>query len=345
MMILRFILIPLSILYSLIIFIRNVFYDKGIFKSYSVSIPVISVGNISTGGTGKTPLVIFISKYFLNKGKSVGIISRGYKRKSDDIEIVYDGKNLKSGIDHSGDELMMIYDELVKDYAERFHIIASADRVAAAQIMTLKFFPDVIIMDDGFQHRRLKRDLDIVTVDANDFKNNKFMNSFTIPSGNLREGYSSISRADIIIQNNKSGEIDTLPFLRESGKPVCKISYKTEFFMDFKNSILKENNLNVIAFSGIANDESFIQMILNYGHSIKERINYPDHYDYTQSDINNLTSKYNEGITFITTQKDFVKIKGFREFVERYPVFYLKLNAEFSENKESLLSKLNLLMS
>lgn len=345
MIVVRIFLIPFSLIYSILMFVRNKFYDKGIFKSYEISVPVISVGNISTGGTGKTPLVILIAKYFLSKGKRTGIISRGYKRKSDVTEIVYDGIEINSGIEHSGDELMQIYENLVTEYPGRFYIIATADRVSAAGIMIDKFSPDVIILDDGFQHRRLKRNLDLLLIDAPDYNKRKFLNSFTIPAGNLREGISNLRRADLIIQNNKSEEAVIIPILSDSGKPVCKMTYKTEFFMDFKNRILSENKSDVIAFSGIANDDSFIKMILQSGHAIKERINYPDHYEYRQSDIDNLSSKYKEGIFYITTEKDFVKLRTFRNFAENYPLFYLKLKTEISGNKELLYSKFNSLIN
>ncbi|MBV6479009.1 MAG: Tetraacyldisaccharide 4'-kinase [Ignavibacteria bacterium] len=339
----RVILVPISLLYSVIIFFRNLFYDKGILQSHKISVPVISVGNISTGGTGKTPLVILISEYLLEKGRKIGIISRGYKRKSESALTVYDGIELKCGIDLSGDELMLIYENLINKFEGGFYIIASSDRYEASKIMMDNFSPDLIILDDGFQHRKIKRDLDIVLMDASDYQSKIFLRSFLLPSGNLRESISGLSRADLIIQNNKSDNFRELNFLNDFDKPVYKLTYKTEFYMDNKNRILHKTGCSVIAFSGIANDDSFIDMISKDGHFVKERLTFPDHHNYCERDFELLISKFTEGMIYVTTEKDFVKIKNISGFADKYPVYFLKLKTEISENSNSFFEKINTL--
>lgn len=342
MIILKIILIPVSLSYQLIIFVRNKFYDYGIFKTYRLSKPVISIGNITTGGTGKTPLTLYIAKYLLGKNIKTGIISRGYKRKSDDILTVCDGEKLISGTDESGDELVMISEELLKDYKNFFYIVAGSKRIKAGNYLLDKFDADVIILDDGFQHRSIHRDADIVIMDASDYFTNMFGNIFTLPSGNLREGYSGLKRADLIIQNNKANNFETITQIQNYGKEVIIMRYKTEYFMDYKNIILqvsKNENLRAVVFSGIANDESFIKMIEAEGIQIICKSAFPDHYNYKSEDIKSLKSKFNKGDIFITTEKDFVKVKEFSDFVSEYPVYFLKLKTEIT-NGEEILKKL-----
>jgi tetraacyldisaccharide 4'-kinase len=338
---LRILLIPFSILYSVIIYFRNKLFDTGIFKSVRIPKPVISIGNITTGGTGKTPLTIFIAKYFLNKGKKVGIAARGYKRKSNDIEVVSDGININESIDQSGDELILISEELIKSFKGNFFVAAGSDRIAASEMMIRKFNPDIIILDDAFQHRKIRRDIDIVLVDGEDFSRNKFLNTFTLPSGKLREGFSNLGRADVIIQNNKASEMNLISKLKDFKKDIIVMRFKTEYIMDFKNSILQKADSNAIVFSGIANDESFIKMVKDSGMNIEEVLKFPDHHNYTEDDLSFLKQKFSGKEIFITTEKDFVKLKRSGDFVLKYPVYFLKMEIEPVENKNILINKLD----
>ncbi len=339
--VLRYLLIPFSIIYSIIIFFRNKFYDLGIFSSTKLSRPVISIGNITTGGTGKTPFTIFVAEYFLRKEFKVGIVSRGYKRDSKQTVIVYDGIVINRNVEESGDELILIADELSKNHKSKFFIAAGSDRVKAANLLINKFNPDIIILDDAFQHRRVKRDLDLVLIDAQNFLNEKFMNAFTLPSGILRESFFNLSRADIIIQNNKESDLKIISRLELYGKLISVLRYRTEYFMDNKNSILQNYEKDAIIFSGIANDSSFLNMIQSSGMNIKKTFTYPDHYVYKEDDINLLIKNYKEGNIFITTEKDFVKLRKFEKFVNEYPVYFLKIKTEVTENENLLNKKLD----
>ncbi|MBK8552016.1 MAG: tetraacyldisaccharide 4'-kinase [Ignavibacteria bacterium] len=341
MILLRVILIPFSLIYSFVIYLRNKLYDTGIFKSHKISVPVISIGNITTGGTGKTPLTILISKYFLDKGKKVGIVSRGYKRKSDEMVLVSDGKTINKDIEQSGDELVMISGELIKDHKNNFFIAAGKNRVQAAEYLINEFKPDVIILDDGFQHRKLKRDLDIVLIDSHNFLSKKFLNSFTLPSGILRESLNNLNRADLIIQNNKYEDIVIIPEFKKYDKDIIPMRYKTEYFIDNKNSILRDFNSKAIVFSGIADDNSFIEMVKESKLTISKIVKFSDHHNYTASDILSLKGIHSKGKIFITTEKDFVKIKQFTDFINDHPVYYLKMRSELAGNENILFSKLD----
>ena len=344
MILLKIILIPVSFLYSVVIFLRNKFYEFGIFKTTELSKPVVSIGNITTGGTGKTPLVIFTAEYYLKKGLKVGIISRGYNRKSGETVIVCDGKNINTNPEESGDELIMIANELEKNFKGNFFIAADKDRIKVAKLLIEKFNVDIIILDDGYQHRKIHRDVNIAVIDAADHYNNVMNNLFLIPSGNLRESHSNLERADIIIQNNKTSKLEIIPFLSERYRNIILMRYKTEYFIDIKNIILSktENSYpDAVLFSGIANDDSFLKLIKNEGINIIKNIKYSDHYNYEEPDIDFLKSQYKENSVFITTEKDFVKVKNFEKFIFKYPVYFLKLKIEFTENYEFFCKKLD----
>ena len=341
MIIIRILLIPFSMIYSAIIFFRNKFFDYGVFRSYKVSKPVISVGNITTGGTGKTPLVILLSDYFLSKGKKVGIISRGYKRSSKEPVLVCDGININDNTKEAGDELIMTANELMKKFKGSFFIAADSDRIQAAEFLIKKFAPDVIILDDGFQHRRIRRDLNLVLIDSHNFINNRFLYNFTLPSGILRESFDNLRRADLIIQNDKHIELKVLSALKVSRKEIFLMRYKSEYFIDNKNVILKHKDRNAIVFSGIADEESFVSMIKAEGIRIKETMKFSDHHNYTEADIEFLKKRHTGEEIFITTEKDFVKIRQFTEFNENYPVYFLKMKAELYTDRDSMFSKLD----
>jgi len=339
MILLRILLIPFSLIYAFIIFLRNKLYDNGFFKSESVNIPVISIGNITTGGTGKTPFTIFTAEYFLDKGLSVGIIARGYKRKSEGLVIVCDGKVINDSVEETGDELAMTANAL-SEYKDRLFIAASSDRVKAAKYLTDNFKPDIIILDDGFQHRKLHRDIDIVIADAGSILKNKFLNSFTLPSGILRESKGNYARADLIIQNNKDKEYEPFPFLKNFGKVIITMRYITEYLIDYKNIILNTglNSREAVIFSGLADDLSFIGLITDMNIKISEKLIYKDHHDYSVEDIEFIKSKHKEDRIFITTEKDFIKIKQFRDFMENYPVYFLKISILPGKNAQLLFN-------
>ena len=174
---------PMSWLYGCTIWVRNQFYNFGWIKTTSFDKPIISVGNITSGGTGKTPLVIYLAQLLLKNGNKPGIISRGYGRKSQGIQIVHDGKELLIDAKTSGDEPYLMARVLKK-----VPVIVCADRSHGIRQLLDYYSVNMIIMDDSFQHRKVNRDLDIVTVSSNDKK----IDYRLLPWGNLREQLKNI---------------------------------------------------------------------------------------------------------------------------------------------------------
>ncbi len=346
--IIKILLIPFSVIYSLIMSVRNFLYDKNILSACNAGAKVISIGNITAGGTGKTPFVIFIAKYILNKGKTVGIISRGYGRAETKMVTVYDGIKINEDIDQTGDEPALICYELSKEFRGKFFIIASADRCEASEYMMNEFKPDIIILDDAFQHRKIRRDLDIVLIDEADYVKNKIKCLFTIPSGDLRESFSNIKRADLIVLNSKHSD----KIFDHNGNKyfsnTVKIKYKSEYLIDHKNTILKPNSAGnpeeelkkAILFSGIAKPESFYNAVKKLNISITDEIIFNDHHNYSEEDIEKLISLFKKDTVYITTEKDFMKIKNYRKFTDSFPVYFLNLEIEVTDNNSLLESKL-----
>ena len=328
---LRIFLIPFSLIYLLIIYIRNHFYNIGILKSHKISKPIISIGNISTGGTGKSPFTVFLANYFIVNNLKPAIVSRGYKRESNNIETVFDGSVINSTLDKCGDEPLMMANSLSLLNKE-FFIVTGSDRVKTSDFVINKFNPDVIILDDAYQHRRIKRDVDIVLIDAEDMNKNKFLNSIVLPAGNLRENFGNLAGADIIIQNNKFGNFKILDKLKKFEKDVFILNYRVKGFFDLYNKEFDISGKDVCAFAGIAKPDSFFSKFRNYDCNIVDLISFRDHHNYSLDDISRLTQNTSKETFFITTEKDFVKIKNFSTFVKNFNVLFMKIELILEES-------------
>jgi len=327
---LRLILSPLSLVYYIIVSVRNLLYDLNVFKSVSFKTPIVSVGNITTGGTGKTPLVIYLTEYLILKGKSVGVISRGYKNKSNSLVIAYDGASITSDVHSTGDELFMIMNRFSD--SKMFYAIAFQDRVKAITEMINKFSPDVIILDDAFQNRKINKAIDIVVIDK---ESKSFLNNFLLPAGNLRETKSSLKRADIVYYNYKFSAYGT--------SDNNTIKYKYTGLYDVNGNKQEINNRKAILISGIANNSSFHNIIADRNINIYNKYEMSDHYDYTAADIDKYKNDYSEDVVYLTTEKDFIKIREFKDFVCNYPVYYLRIDVILNNSLlDNLLIKKNL---
>jgi len=295
---------PLSLLYWGVTSVRNLLYQTGILPTVKIDCPVISVGNLTVGGTGKTPTVITIARWLTQKNFNVTIISRGYGRASKDGVIVSDGKGKIVPVKEGGDEPVLIAKKLTG-----VPVLVDQNRVRAAQTALQKFSPDVIILDDGFQHRRLHRDLDIVTIN----KEKLFGNNFLLPAGPLRESTSHLKRAGMIWMNSNTGfesmtrlpkSLKSKPFIRAMYTPVKLIDLNgTESDIDLRS-------VPVVAFSGLGNPDSFKQTLENLGARVEVFLKFKDHHFYSAKDIasiekafKSVTAKY-----IITTEKDGVKL-------------------------------------
>ena len=328
---LRILLLPFSFIYFIIIYIRNFLYNNNIFKSHQISKPVISIGNITTGGTGKSPFVIFLSEFLIEQNLIPAIVSRGYKRKSNDIEIVYNGSEISCTIDKCGDEPMMIANDLSGNYKD-FYVITGSNRVETSYHTINNYNPDIIILDDAFQHRRIGRNLDIVLIDTEETIKNKFISSLILPAGNLRECYGNLKRADIIIQNNKFNNFDILKNLEKYTKEIFVLNYSVKGFYDINNTEYDINGKDIYAFAGIAKPVSFFDKLKKYNCNFIDTVAFGDHHNYNLVDISRITSKATKETYFITTEKDFAKIKIFTDFIKYFNVLFMKIELNLNES-------------
>ena len=296
---------PLAPIYWIIISIKNYLYDTGFFHSKKIPIPVISIGNISLGGTGKTPAVIFFAKKLIESGKKVGILSRGYGRKIKENKILINA-NQSSLVHEYGDEPILMSLEL-----PTVPIAIGADRYISGKLLLEKYDLDILIMDDGFQHRKIHRDVDIVLINSL----NKMDDYKLVPFGLLRESVSSLSRANFIIvtkSNLQRPSTELIKMIQQNtNSDVIESTYELDEISNGIDRKKLNNGKNIIAISAIGDPKSFEKTIINEGMNISFHFRFPDHYNYKQSDINNCLEalKNKKGSAIITTMKDYVKIK------------------------------------
>jgi tetraacyldisaccharide 4'-kinase len=300
------ILPPLSVLYSAIIRTRLSLYRRGTFHTTKLDRPVISVGNITTGGTGKTPLVEWVARSLAAAGKKVCILTRGYGRDNPDrMVIVSDGKTIFATPSEAGDEPFLLATNLVGMAA----VISNADRVAAGNEAIRQFDTDCFILDDGFQHLRLQRDLNIVTIDAT----NPWGGGHLLPYGRLREPLSGLSRADCIVIT-RTDQVTNLDALHSDIRkhapnvPVFQSRMKTSRITPLNDSS-EALVPPVAAFCAVGNPSSFFNSLT---HEVVLQKGFPDHHRYSQSDIDSLidSARRASANSLITTAKDAVKLRS-----------------------------------
>jgi tetraacyldisaccharide 4'-kinase len=316
---------PFSWLYGAIANVRNKLYERGVFNSTSLGVPTISVGNITVGGTGKTPLVAYIADILSSKGERVCILTRGYGRPNPKERVlVSDAKSIFVSPKEAGDEPY----ELARKLIGKAFVIADADRVSAGMWARQKFGITAFVLDDGFQHQKVKRNLNIVTIDATE----PFGNGKTLPFGILREPLSNLRRADLIVitRTNLAHDIKNLKSqisnldcdcpvilasskfreplnikgLNKSGKLSASLKKETEIELD--------RNTKILAFCALGNPENFFAQLRIENYEIVSTKRFPDHHFYDQIEIDSLQKTASEfgANTLITTAKDAVKLKG-----------------------------------
>ena len=277
---------------------KNFLYDKNILKPKKVDAYVISVGNFTTGGVGKTPVVAELAKYFVDKGERVAIISRGYGGKLDNkkVNVISDGINLYYKADMAGDEPYWLAVNL-----NMCAVLTCSNRAKAAEYAIKELGVTKIILDDGFQHRKLYRDLNIVLVDSEKM----FGNENLLPAGPLREGPEGFKRVDklvIVSKNINHSRAEKLAKIMEKKQKVKTLTAKVE--PDYIYNIISgehlEKGAEITAISAIGQPEQFYAFLKDY--KIKNTITFDDHHQYTQDDIKNI-----EG-NIVTTEKDAVKL-------------------------------------
>lgn len=307
----------LSWIYGEIANLRNTLYERGTFESAALGAPTVSVGNITVGGTGKTPLVAFVAEVLAEKGAKVCILTRGYGRENPQARIlVSDGEQILTNAKQAGDEPF----ELARKLPGKAIVIADANRVAAAKWARENFDVTAFVLDDGFQHRAAKRDLDIVLVDAT----NPFGNRKTLPFGRLREPLKNLKRADLIIitRANLAENISNLKSEISKFNPDCpiftaenKISNltKLEDFLSNSNPTTDHRPPTTdycFAFCALGNPDNFFEQLRRENFNLTAIRKFPDHHFYGQSDIAKLEAeaKAAGAEVLLTTAKDAVKL-------------------------------------
>ncbi len=304
--------------------LRNKLFDRGWLRSYGLGARTISIGNITAGGTGKTPLVALVAEMLAESGERVCILTRGYGRKTPAKRVlVSDGETILADVETGGDEPV----ELAQRLLGKAVIIADADRVSAASWALRKFGITAFVLDDGFQHRRAKRDLDIVCIDAT-----RPFGGGMLPTGRLREPVGGLKRADAIIitradlvesTDSIKSEINAAvpnKTIFTSSIKILRLTPLDQFFENDGNEtsipeIGQEQEMprtRVIAFCGLGNPESFflsLRMSM-FDIDIAETKAFPDHHLYTLDDTDNLNwLALNSGAeALVTTAKDAVKL-------------------------------------
>ena len=284
-----FLLYLLSLLYGGAVDLRNFLYDREILKSKKLPVPVVSVGNISAGGTGKTSLVRYLAQE-LGRTLRMAVLLRGYRRKSKGALIVSEWGEIRAGIEEAGDEAYLLAKLL-----PRVSVVVSEDRYEGGVLAVQDLGAELVILDDGFQHRKLYRNIDIVLLKKGDLTDR------LLPAGLLREPVRNIARADTVVLSYQ----DVEPFEFEfGGKPIFKMFRKFTGLLNtrFERVPLEAlKDREVIAFAGLGSNEQFFRSLEKLGFKLKERLSFPDHYHYRDFEL-----KKEE--VYITTLKDMVKL-------------------------------------
>jgi tetraacyldisaccharide 4'-kinase len=309
----------LALLFKGITSFRNFLYDKGIFKSYSFDLPVIVVGNLSVGGTGKTPQIEYLIRLLSEKYK-IATLSRGYKRKSKGF-ILADANANATII---GDEPFQFYSKF-----PNIQVAVDANRKnGIEQLLSQTSKPEVILLDDAFQHRKVKAGFYILLTSYNEL----YCDDFQLPTGNLRESRGGAKRANIIIVTKCPSDLSIESRIAIANKLNIEsnqqLFFTTVAYDDFvyseneKRKVSEIQNIDKLLLAGIAKPQSFFAHIQNNN---EECLTFPDHHHFTEKDILEIKNKANNKI-IITTEKDFVRLK---ERIPKEQLFYLPIQSKF----------------
>jgi tetraacyldisaccharide 4'-kinase len=329
---LRKILFPLAFLYWLITFIRNWLYDIGAFKSYSFDVPIIAVGNLSVGGTGKTPQIEYLIRLLSEKYR-VAVLSRGYKRISKGFVLADDQATANS----IGDEPFQFYSKF-----PTIQVAVDANRKKGIEkLLQLQNKPEVILLDDAFQHRKVKAGFYILLTAYDDL----FCDDFILPFGNLRESALGKKRAHMIIITKCPYDLSELAQqnIKEKLQVKQPVYFTTIQYDDcvFSN----ENRIHVetlkseskLLIAGIAKPKLFFDFLKN---ETDETLVFPDHHHFSKQDCEQILAKAN-GRKIITTEKDFVRLNGLLPNAQLYylPIKAVFLNTNFDKAIEDYVGK------
>ncbi len=302
-------LLPLSWLFRLVVAIRYFLYRFKIKKSFKFNVPVIVVGNMTVGGTGKTPFVIWLAQFLQKEGFTPGIVSRGVG--GEQLSVPY-------WVDATADPAMVGDEALLLVRRTHCPMVVGVDRVAAVKELLQKSNCNIVISDDGLQHYRLGRMIEIAIIDGE----RRFGNGCLLPAGPLREPLKRLQRVDVVVVNGDQSEKNEECMHLQGNKLVSLVkNHQIQSVTEFKNK-------TVHAIAGIGNPSRFFSALLHEKIQLIEHV-FPDHYLYQASDIH-----FPDDLPVIMTEKDAVKCIGFAD--ERH--WYLPVQAEMSKGVETKIS-------
>ncbi|WP_333600589.1 tetraacyldisaccharide 4'-kinase [Flavobacterium sp.] len=323
MILLRKLLFPFAILYGFVTSLRNYLYDKGILKSYSFTIPVIAVGNLSVGGTGKTPQIEYLIR-LLSPKYQVATLSRGYKRKSEGFILAAANANAEI----LGDEPFQYFQKF-----PQIQVAVDANRRnGITQLLNQKVKPEIILLDDAYQHRKVKAGFYILLTAYDDL----FCDDYLLPTGNLRESRNGAQRANMIIVTKCPPNITELA--QENVKQKIGLTMPIFFScIDYDDTMYSQNgSLDVqsvknepkIVLAGIAKPKPFFEYLQAENDEI---MTFPDHHHFSESEILNIKNKANDKI-IVTTEKDFVRLEA---EILKAQLYYLPIKSKFVKHSET----------
>jgi len=327
---------PLAFVYARIQSLRSTLYGKRILTARRLPRPVISVGNITVGGTGKTPATALIARLLIGRGLRVAVLSRGYGGSMEgETAIAADGSTMCLDAGQCGDEPY-----LLAATVPGLMVVIGADRYSAGMLAMERLSPDIFLLDDGFQHLRLRRDLDILLVDSA----RPFGNGRTLPAGLLREPLSAVQRADLIMYTRCPQGYSPVPL---AGKPACSARHRLRDAVPLTGGeavpFAGLAGRKVLAFAGIGEPDPFFDELRSLGLEVVHTVRLPDHAAYTPSQLAGLTAAFRAcgADCAVTTEKDGVKLRGRgAEFADRIMLARLELVIDDSSALTGLLSNL-----
>ena len=326
----RILFFPISILYGLITFVRNKLYDWGLLQVYKIPIKSISIGNLSVGGTGKTPHVVFLAS-LLSPNYSVAILSRGYGRKTNG----YLKATLDSTAAQIGDEPLQYFSR----FSPQVSVVVCESRKLGVQKIIEDLHPDLILLDDAFQHRKVKSGLSILLMDYS----KPFYSDFMLPTGDLREFTCGKKRANYLIVTkcpNQMTSAEKKMIISKTGFRECQVYFSKIIYgkvLDFNNQVFRSFN-NALLVTGIANPSPLFKHLQEI--CKVEMLSFPDHHAFSVSDIQKIHTKFelleDSSAIILTTEKDFMRLKSIlsESDLEKYPWCYIPIQVALDREEE-----------
>lgn len=337
MEVVRLLLYPFSLIYSFVLFCRNALYDKGIIKSYTPTVPTIVIGNLSFGGTGKTPFTEFLVKKLTDEGLKVAVLSRGYGR----ITKGYLEVNTNSLSSDTGDEPLQI-----KRKFPSVPVVVCEQRTVGAKKLEEQYDLDCIILDDAFQHRKVQGHLNILLTTYR----KPFFKDLVTPAGTLRDWMGSAARADIVVVTKCPADIsgeEVSQFSKRIGKktaaPIFFANFTGDHVIETGSNEKSKVPLRSVLFSGIANPQHFEDQVSNYS-EVLNHIKFKDHHPFNEVNImeilDNIGSFAKEDVALITTEKDYMRLPPWLDRFADVPLFYWPIQLQFLFDEDQFNEKI-----